>query len=669
MKTSVKLCALVAMVFAIGACDELGGLPTPPIQSSDTPFTIEAVPAGDFTKATDTAFEVGDAVSVFGFKGAEGNVLTWQSWITNGRFTKSESGFTPDQTYYWYEGEELGTVVGLYPYNAAYTQEALLAEGIEFCVKSDQSTHAGYTASDLMAAVRLGVAPTAEKVVLEFNHLLSKLVIDINNQTSATISEVYVDGVKGNINYSLTTNLTLQGGEGTIKAGRLALADEDLNETYVLVIPPQTASPSLAITTTDGTQYTYNASESIEFNSGKVRHLKVTITEQSISTEFDAIVNDWSADEDVEFADQPNTGGDNPENPENPALQINPNWRVEHVGDLQNSEGEIFHNGVLVEANDDGIFIFQFFHIDSWNSEVKDNLYEHIEATGKELAAFINDYNQNNGTSYTIVDINGVYQGPYSTYFLLEAEAGQYVAAMLGLTADGKVSGYYAVSDVFEIVATSEPTPYSDWLGTWKINDGNTESIITLTEDVANESYNMEGWNNIGGVPTKVKYNAENDALVFYGQTVAENLQSADGSVINALYFVGFGSDQRMYANVDIAKALWFRPEESKNVAMISSLAYTYPNEAGEEVNLSFGDVGYLLDIDGQLYYGTDVLHTVAEGMSMIRVTEPASAPASAPTKLTCGNYGANFKEFAPAKKAAEYPTGLFIAGECRFNF
>lgn len=658
MKTSVKFFALMAMVFAIGACDEMG-VPSSP--ASDNLFQIEAVPAGDFTRATDTAFEDGDALSVSVFKGT-----LMEYWIGNGKFTKTANGFVADQNYYWYEGTDVCTIVGFYPY-ASYTAESILSEGINFCVKSDQSTHAGYTASDLMVSLSNNVTPTTDKVTLTFNHLLSKVVVDVKNETSSEIANVYFDGVQAYYSYSLLGS-SIEGGAGTIKAGQLATPSEGYTNSFALIIPPQVVAPTLAITTVDGKEYKRPASEAIDFGSGKVRHLTATITEESVYIEFDAIVNDWSADEDVEFADQPNTGGDNPENPENPALQINPNWRVEYVGDLQNSEGEIFHNGVLVEANDDGIFIFQFFHIDFWNSEVKDNLYEHIEATGKELVDFINDYNQNNGTSYTIVDINSVYQGPYSTYFLLEADAGQYVATMLGLTADGKVSGYYAVSDVFEIVATSEPTPYSDWLGTWKINDGNTESIITLTEDVANESYNMEGWNNIGGVPTKVKYNAENDALVFYGQTVAENLQSADGSVINALYFVGFGSDQRMYANVDIAKALWFRPEESKNVAMISSLAYTYPNEAGEDVNLSFGDVGYLLDIDGQLYYGTNVLHTVAEGMTMIRVTEPSSAPAITSSKLIYEGLGAQCREL-PTAKAEKRLTGLFIAGECRFNF
>lgn len=662
MKTSVKFFALMAMVFAIGACDEMG-VPSSP--ASDNLFQIEAVPAGDFTKATDTAFEEGDALSVSVFKGT-----LMEYWIGNGKFTKTANGFVADKDYYWYEGTDVCTIVGFYPY-ASYTAESILSEGINFCVKSDQSTHAGYTASDLMVSLSNNVAPTTDKVTLTFNHLLSKVVVDVKNETSSEIANVYFDGVQAYYSYSLLGS-SIEGGAGTIKAGQLATPSEGYTNSFALIIPPQVVIPTLAITTVDGKEYKRPASEAIDFGSGKVRHLTATITEESVYIEFDAIVNDWSADEDVEFKDPVDDGNDDNNGntgEEEKKMAINPNWRVEYVGDLQDNEGNIYHNGVLVEANDEEIFIFQFFHIDSWNSEVKDNLYEYIEATGKELFAFINDYNQNNGTSHTIVDINGVYQGPYSTYFLLEAEAGQYVATMLGLTAEGKVSGHYAVSDVFEIVGTSEPTPYEDWLGTWTINDGNIESIITLTEDVANESYNMEGWNNIGGIPTKVRYNAENDTLIFYGQTVAENLQDVDGNVIDALYFVGFGSDNRLYANVDLAEASWFRAEESKNIAMIGSFAYTYPDsETGEEINLTFNNIGYLLESGGKFYYATDALHTVADGMTMIRVTEPSSAPAITSSKLIYEGLGAQCREL-PTAKAEKRITGLFIAGECRFNF
>lgn len=307
MKQLSKIFAAVVMVMAMAACDgQIPEVPTP-TPNNGILFSITATPSGGFTKATDTAFEQGDAVGVFGFK-ADLSV-----WLDNAKFTKAESGFKSDKEYYWYEGNEVGRIIGIYPYNTNYSSAKLITEGVEFCVKSDQRTHAGYTASDLMGAVR-EVAPTKESVVLEFNHLLSKIVIDINNQTSNEIAEVMVSGVKGNYKFSLASD-EVSGGEGTIKAGKLATPSEGYTDTYVLIIPPQTVAPKLVMTTTDQKQYTYNATEEVEFGMGMVRHIMATISEESISTEFDAIVNDWSADEDVEFSQS----GDN-ENPDQPEV-------------------------------------------------------------------------------------------------------------------------------------------------------------------------------------------------------------------------------------------------------------------------------------------------------------------------------------------------------------
>ncbi len=307
MKQLSKIFAAVVMVMAMAACDgQIPEVPTP-TPNNGILFSITATPSGGFTKATDTAFEQGDAVGVFGFK-ADLSV-----WLDNAKFTKAESGFKSDKEYYWYEGNEVGRIIGIYPYNTNYSSAKLITDGVEFCVKSDQRTHAGYTASDLMGAVR-EVAPTKESVVLEFNHLLSKIVIDINNQTSNEIAEVMVSGVKGNYKFSLASD-EVSGGEGTIKAGKLATPSEGYTDTYVLIIPPQTVAPKLVMTTTDQKQYTYNATEEVEFGMGMVRHIMATISEESISTEFDAIVNDWSADEDVEFSQS----GDN-ENPDQPEV-------------------------------------------------------------------------------------------------------------------------------------------------------------------------------------------------------------------------------------------------------------------------------------------------------------------------------------------------------------
>lgn len=860
MKASVKFFALMAMIVALGAC----GLDVPEPTPSTTPFTIEALPAGDFTKATDTAFEVGDAVNVYVFKGnGFSGVNTWQPWITNAKFTKTQSGFSSEQAYYWYEGEEKGIVIGLYPYNATHTAEALIANGVTFCVKSDQSTHAGYTASDLMTAFKSDVTPTAEKVTLEFDHLLSKLVIDIDNQTAADIKEVYIDGVKGNLNYSFSTGVVTTGSEGTIKAGELSTATNGYTDTHILIIPPQTAAPSIAITTTNGKQYTYDASEQIEFRMGKVRHLMVTLTENSISTEFDAIVNDWSADENVEFTDQ-TVGDENPDtgitpiaeiletggatiesatiegivisnlelnnltskkglyiqdetaglqfylaanhdflfgdklrinldganialyngavqisglaldkitklssgntvepkvvsiddfltnryesqyvaienvqvadadlnktwvtdgvhtsitmedakghsfvvfsskyatfgseavaqgsgtikgiagynngniqiifaqqsdyadltnarlgSGEHEGMEVNPNWSAYYIPDFEDTDGTIYDNVVCIEANDEQGFYLEFFTLDEWNNYVAPDMRGYVEDRAAYLVQYTNDYNATNGTDYTIANLRSYYVGPGKVYYLMEP--GTWVAAMWGMTTEGEVTGLYAAS---EPITITDPYPaYNAWLGSWRISDGDIESNITLTADVVGESYNMEGWNNIGGIPTKVKYNAENDSLVFYGQVVGENVDIGEG-MLATIYFAGIGTNNGLYANADLAEAVWF----GDNSALISAYSYIYMNEAGEEVPLTFTEIRYFMEIEGSLYYATEMGHSMTEGMTMTRITEQSQAPAQNPQ---LGD--SRFRRLDTSAPSKHKPiSGLFKAGECRFNF
>ena len=317
MKKMFKLVAYVAMVLAVASCDGVPPGIDGPINNDGPLFKIEVSGVGDFTRAADTAFEVGDALSLFAYKGglvlpespSVEDLAGFSAWIDNGKFTRGESGFVGSEEYKWYEGEEVSQIFALYPFNKEWSTVEVLTNGIGFCVQTDQSTHTGYTASDLMFAAKSDVAPTEESVKLEFNHLLSKIVIDVKNERTEKIVGAYLDGVQGNLTFR-TPHLNTTGDKGTIRAGELATPTKDYTNSFALIIPAQKVAPKLAFVTENNEQITFDAPEEIEFGTGKVRHLTVTITPKSISAEFDAIVKDWSADPDVEFKDQPGQGGD-----------------------------------------------------------------------------------------------------------------------------------------------------------------------------------------------------------------------------------------------------------------------------------------------------------------------------------------------------------------------
>lgn len=634
MKQLYRILALVSLLATAAACDT----PLPEVPpTSDKVVKISALPAGGFTKATDTAFEVGDALSVFGFKP---EFLT--VWLNNGKFTKDSDGFTSDQDYFWYDGEESSLIMGVYPYSASYSGEQVLADGVEFCVKSDQSTHAGYTASDLMVALR-EATPTTESVVLEFNHTLSKVVIDIDNQTAKTIQEVYLDGVKGNLAYTVANGIVLSGGEGAIKAGELATASEGFTNTYVLIIPPQEVTPTIKIITTDGREYLRPAPNAINFGSGKVRHLTTTITEQSISAEFDATVNDWSADENVEFKDQTeggNEGGNEGSDeggdeggddiPVVEGMTVNPLWSVELVPEYYDEATQTTYYDLIrvLSTDEENGFFVEFFDETYFNESIRPDIGAYVEWRAANLVEQLNNYNAENGADFNMLDFRNYHFGLYDMMNILDP--GRCVVAMWGMTVEGEVTGLYYISDVIEIKDPATPE-YLSWLGTFVISEqgeSTTTSTITISRNVVNESYLVSGWNGIAnyivaGFDPNGGWNG-GGSLEFYAQTVLSDFYVGETHIVD-LYFgglvaVGDALAPLITAGDKLAQADWL---VDTNSTFINHYTYTLD---GEEAPVT--QIGFLASLDdGGMTYITSEIHSITTSLLMNRVenTEPAA--------------------------------------------
>ena len=646
MKSKVRLFALLASLFAIGACENLPELPQNGVNDfSDIPLNINAVPAGDFTRATDTAFETGDAISVFGYKGDLSSGFNVQTWLTNGKFTKGANGFTSAETHYWYSGEEMGHIIGLYPYSDSYTAEEFLANGVSFYVKSDQSTHAGYTASDLMYAVANNVTPTANEVVLEFNHVLSKLVVDIDNQSSASIKDVYVSGVFGGASYSMLGGYTI-GDSGSIKAGKLANASQGYTDSYTLIIPPQQEIPNIAIITTTNKQYTFSVNEPIEFNSGKERHLKVTITEDNVSTEIDATIRDWSADEDVEFSDS-NNPGDN--TPEYMKMEVNPNWDFSVIENFYYEANDVTYPAVMqMNATDTMAHTFAIYYKEFWESLTEEErllvLYEFSVEKSNILVETIASYKNELGQDVTAEEL--YYSG--SSLRALNLNNGEYIACVIGFNSDGTVAYKYACSNYFTFTNIISEE-YLAWCGTWEISDGTNSNIVEITVKEAGRTYWLEGWEGVSGVRMELEFDPAEKCIKFYGQTVAEEIYLEDGTFISQILLVGRTNYGSLYQNVYAVDGYM----QDENSAIVESKMYSSAEDPEYFTNLY-----YVMVIDGQTYYATDPDLAVSFPATMTRVTTPETSQAAA--------HNTPMIEELPAPKAIT-PAGIGFWGELHF--
>jgi hypothetical protein len=295
MKIKSIFAAALSGVFAFAACQKTSDTPVTPSEKDNIiKFTASFY---EFTKATDTAFEEGDQISV--------NIFNPECYLYNAQFTYTGGQLTSAVPYEWYEDTEVeATVTAMYP--ASKTMEGFAATQ-SFMVNADQSTKAGYAASDLLLATAKAY-PSEEAVNLPFNHALSKIVVNVDNQLKEQVADVWFTDVLGEVSFSTAdhSDLAATGSAGTIKAFKSG------DNTWQLIVAPQTASPKLALTTVSGKQYTFVLSEDVTFSSGKVSTATVTVTAESIYTSFTPEITDWVADNDLNFSQ----GDENVELPE-----------------------------------------------------------------------------------------------------------------------------------------------------------------------------------------------------------------------------------------------------------------------------------------------------------------------------------------------------------------
>ena len=284
MKIKSLLYAAAAGLFMTVACQD--GPVDKPVPAEKLPIKLNAS-LYQFTKATDTAFEDGDQISV--------NIFNPECYLYNAHFTYTGGQLTSATPYEWYEDTEVeATVTAMYP--ASETLEGFAATQ-SFMVNADQSTKAGYAASDLLLASTKAY-PSEEAVNLPFKHALSKIVVNVDNQLKESIADVWFTDVLGGVTFSTAdhSDLTAAGSAGTVKAYKSG------ENTWQLIVAPQTASPKLALTTASGKQYTFVLSEEVVFTSGKVSTATVTVSPESIYTSFTPEISDWVADNDLNFS-------------------------------------------------------------------------------------------------------------------------------------------------------------------------------------------------------------------------------------------------------------------------------------------------------------------------------------------------------------------------------
>lgn len=229
------------------------------------------------TRATEVNFEDNDQVGLTVIKAdesthAENALMTFSGGIFSGSLN-------------WYaEASDAAHLVAYYPYDASGAPTS-------FTIISDQNTNNGYGKSDLLAASKPDVLPSVNSVSMTFKHLLSKLVINVDNQTGNDISAVTLQGAIPTADIDLKAMSAEVDGDAS--AADITAEQVTKNAVYRAIVVPQTVGFTLAVETSDGKTLTQKLASTSLKQSGQYS-VDVTVNPDGMKVTFSGEIENWT---------------------------------------------------------------------------------------------------------------------------------------------------------------------------------------------------------------------------------------------------------------------------------------------------------------------------------------------------------------------------------------
>ena len=254
-----KTIAFAVCLLALAACNKM---PTPSVGE----YQVRLEPV--MTKATDTAFENGDAVGLT-ITRATGD------YATNQKFTYNGLEFTSDLQWYP-EVSDASTLAAYYPYAGAVPTT--------FTVQTDQSS--GISSSDFIAAVKENVVPTANAVTMPFKHKLVKLVINLTNENNYSLDQLVLKGLIPTADIAADFSATAADMQPTD-----IIAYKSGDNTFEVIVPAQTAIITLVLTASGKEMEQKLAEATLE--AGKKYNVNVVVSDQALDVIISGAIDDW----------------------------------------------------------------------------------------------------------------------------------------------------------------------------------------------------------------------------------------------------------------------------------------------------------------------------------------------------------------------------------------
>ena len=258
------LVCLLAIATALCSCSKSG---TAPGKAGQVRFSA-SVGSFAITRATESALEDGDRVRIIAGSPINASAVG----------TVAGTSLTLDTPIYWNEGQsESTTFAAIYQKGEVAGATTSIAYNLLY-----EGSHAYEYHNLFMTATR--TAAPEQAVALEFRHPFSKMTIAItNNLPETTVSKVEVK--------DMIMEGTLDVAEGTLAPGSSKVSFEATkiaDGNYAAVVMPQTATPSIVVTVTGGTSYTFVLASAFTFEPGFAYNAALTLNPSSEPPHGDA---------------------------------------------------------------------------------------------------------------------------------------------------------------------------------------------------------------------------------------------------------------------------------------------------------------------------------------------------------------------------------------------
>lgn len=263
---------------AIAACQQ-------PVQPDMAPGKVQVEPV--ITRATEVNFEDGDMI---GFTMTKVNAT--EAYASNECLSFGGGVFSGDLMWYADAYSE-ADVYAYYPYDENGVPAAYFSRG-------DQTE--GIGAADFMAASKKGVLPTPNAITMVFKHLMTKIVVNIDNQSGATVESVEIAGspVAADIDIAEMTVSPYSGPLPDEEPDPIKAYEATAGKVWNAIIIPCTTKLALSVNLSNGKKVTQPLAE-MTLKSGGQYSINARLLQDNMIVSASGEIENWTDEGEIGF--------------------------------------------------------------------------------------------------------------------------------------------------------------------------------------------------------------------------------------------------------------------------------------------------------------------------------------------------------------------------------